>query len=228
MKLEHPSTFDECFESDIDGLFYFSQITMMRSLNPGHFGVVPHSSGYLVDTWWDLGYTDDMCLWFTQTVGREIHVIDFYRNHLEGFAHYADVLQQLRDKQYYKFGYHVAPHDIGAHEYTTGTSRLQSAREVGINFVVCPRAPLADGIQAVRRILPLCFFDEKKCAAGIEGLESYSKMWDRETSGYKDKPEHKKASHPADAFRTFAQMHNQLKFSQRRHVSVKRSDYVYT
>jgi hypothetical protein len=54
---------------------------------------VPHDTSALVETWWDLGFSDSTAIWFAQRVGQEIHLIDFYETSGEGLAHYVNLLQ---------------------------------------------------------------------------------------------------------------------------------------
>ena len=201
MKKEHPSSPDEAFESAIQGSYY---LTQLRKIQQEHrICRLPLESGFSVDTWWDLGMDDNMTIWFTQTIGREIRVIDYYENSGEGLAFYADV---LRGKGY-SYGKHCAPHDIAVRELGTGKSRLEVAQTLGIKFEVAAKLSIEDGIQAVRKILDFCWFDEAKCHKGLNGLKDYRKEWNEKLGCYRDKPLHNAASHPADAFRTLAVGH---------------------
>ena len=202
MKKEHPSFPDEAFESAIQGSYYLTQ--MRKISQEGRICKLPIESGYPVDTWWDLGMDDSMSIWFTQTIGREVRVIDYYENNGEGLAFYADV---LRDKSY-PYGKHTGPHDLAVRELGTGKSRLEVAGELGITFEVAPMLSVHDGINAVRKILDFCWFDEAKCYDGIKGLKDYRKEWNPKLGCYRDKPLHNAASHPADAIRTMAVSHN--------------------
>ena len=53
---------------------------MQEAHEKGRIGSVPYDPSCRVDTWWDLGVGDSTAIWFTQSVGRAIHVIDFYEN----------------------------------------------------------------------------------------------------------------------------------------------------
>jgi hypothetical protein len=57
-----------------------------------------------------------------------------------------------------------------------------------------------DRINAVRRILPRVWFDEKRCAQGLETLRSYKSEWDPKNRTFRKTPKHDWASHGADAF----------------------------
>jgi hypothetical protein len=66
------------------------------------------------------------------------------------------------------------------------------------------RILVADGINAVRTILPRCWFDAVKCAKGIDALKAYRREWDEKLKTFHDRPVHDWASHPADSFRYLA------------------------
>ena len=202
IKKEQPSFVDEAFESAIEGSYYITQMRKIKIEN--RICKLPLLDGFQVSTWWDLGVNDAMTIWFTQIIGREIRVIDYYENSGEGFPFYAKV---LRDRKY-DYGSHNAPFDINVKEMGTGKTRIQSAKELGIKFTACAKIPLADGIEAVRRILSYCWFDEVKCHKGINHLKDYRKEWNEKLGCYRDQPLHNAASHGADGFRTLAVGHN--------------------
>lgn len=204
MKREHPSTPEEAFEQSIKGAYFEQQFTQAR--REGRICSVPYQPGILVDTWWDLGMNDVMAIWFTQDVGREIHVIDYLEGSGEGFDYYKDEL----DKKGYIYGKHGAPHDITVRELgAKGKSRLMSAREIGIHFFLIPRVKAKiDSINSARRIFPVCWFDETNTAKGRSRLENYRKKWNEHTGTYENNPLHDVNSNGADAFQTFAMGHN--------------------
>lgn len=205
MKSEYPSTPDEAFEASIEGAYYGKQLTQVYENK--QITQVPYLPHLTVDTWWDLGTSkarkDSTSIWFTQDVGLEIHVIDFYGNTGEGLAHYKKVL----DDKGYIYGRHWAPHDIMVKEFTTGKTRYESAKGLGLHFDVVPNIPFPDGIEAVRMILPKCWFDEERTATGVKALASYRKEWDDTLGKFKDNPLKDWASDPADAFRMMAVGH---------------------
>ena len=70
---------------------------------------------------------------------------------------------------------------------------------------------LADGISAVRQILPRCEFDEAGCGDdSLEGLRQYQTEWDDEKKIFSDKPLHNWASHYADGFRSLAMAYREV------------------
>ena len=202
---EHPSTPEEAFLQSIKGVYYATQMIFLRKNN--RFLKLPMQPGYPVDTWWDIGFNDINAIWFTQTVGRMIHVIDFYQNHSEGLIHYAQYLRDRKAEFNYSYGKHWAPHDIAVHEWVEGHTRREAAKEYGVNFWQAPKLTIESGIEMVRKLLPYCLFDLEKTDAGIIHLEAYRKEWDEKRATYRNKPYHDAASNAADAFRTGAVVH---------------------
>jgi phage terminase large subunit len=78
---------------------------------------------------------------------------------------------------------------------------------LGIKATVCPNIPVADGIQAVRMLLPTCWFDKNKCKDGIEALRMYRREYDDKRQEFRVNPLHDWTSHYADAIRYFAVAH---------------------
>lgn len=187
----------ECsFEAAIMGSYY--GLEMKKATEAGRVCAVPHEPGVKVVTAWDLGVGDSTAIWFAQYVGRERRIIDYYEGSGVGLDHYAKVLQ---DKGYI-YGAHILPHDVRVRELGSGKSRLETLNSLGLtNIEIAPNLPLDDGIQATRLSLELTWFDEKKCARGIEALRQYRIDWDEKGKTWRSRPLHDWTSHGADAFR---------------------------
>ena len=131
--------------SAIKGAYYTKQLTAARK--EGRITRVPYDPALPVDTDWDLGISDKMSIWFSQSLPTgEVRLIDYYENEGEGFVFYAGVLKERG----YVYGEHWAPHDIRVRELGTGKSRLETAKAHGINFQVTPNVGVADGIDRCR------------------------------------------------------------------------------
>ena len=167
-----------------------------------------------VSTIWDLGISDDMAIWFKQVVNQEIRLIHCYSNYGEGLQHYINYLHDFRDKHQIVYDQHWAPHDIAVRELGSGKSRLETAKELGINFNKVPNLPLEDGIHTVRFVLPKCWFNESMTKDGVTALKRYRREFDEDKGVFKQKPLHDTSSHYADAFRYLAVSHQ-----DRKHVS---------
>lgn len=219
MRREHPSTPEEAFEAAVIGCYYGEQFVKAREQK--RITKVPYQAGTLVDTWWDLGMRDAMSIWFTQDIGREIHVLRYYQGSDAGFEHYVNILDQFskdpKEGGYgYRYGRHTAPHDIRNRELFSGDgrSRLAAAAKMGINFEVAPDLSIESGIEQVRQILNICWFDESGCttkyankSVGLPSLEAYRKEWNEKLGCYMNHPLHDWSSHGSDAFRTLATAH---------------------
>lgn len=187
---------------------------MMRDLEGlGRITNVPYDPQALVHTAWDLGLNDATVIWFFQLVGSEIHLIDYLANNGQPLAWYASELL----KKGYAYGEHILPHDGEARELQTARSRVDTLRALlGQNVRAlkgkgAERVLVADGINAVRTILPRCWFDAKKCAHGIDALKAYRREYDEKKKTFVDKPLHDWASDPADSFRYLALSLDSLK-----------------
>lgn len=200
MKQEYPSYVDEAFEVVQDGSYYGRAFQKIYAEN--RICKLPVDPYLPVFTAWDLGMSDETSIWFFQFYGKEIRVIDFYSNNGEGLAHYIAV---LRDKGY-RYARHFAPHDIAVRELSSGVSRLETARKLGIEFERIPtNVDLMGGVENVREMLGYCYFDESATESGRKALEAYKKEWDEKHGCYKSHPLHDWSSHAADSFRTMAQ-----------------------
>jgi phage terminase large subunit len=186
------------FTVPIAGAYYAEQIGV--AYRDGRIGHVPHEPRLAVDTWWDLGINDRMSIWFTQSVGQELRVIDFFESSGQGLPFY---IGKMKEKGYV-YGKHTAPHDIEVRELTSGKSRRDTALSLGINFDVAPKLPIVDGIDAVRGLFSKIWFDSEKCRDGLNALKNYRKQYDEKRKTYLNNPYHDWSSNAADAFRTLA------------------------
>lgn len=162
---------------------------------------VPYDPALPVITSWDLGVGDATGIWFFQVLRQEVRVIDYYETTGEGLGYYAKILQEKP----YIYKEHIMPHDIRVRELGTGKSRYEIAQSLGIKPITIAKSlPVDDGINAVRSLIPRCWFDKKKCTQGLEALRNYRKEYDEKRKEYKPKPYHDWTSHGADSFRYFA------------------------
>ena len=108
----------------------------------------------------------------------------------------------MRDNRY-DTAEQLLPHDIQVRELGTGKSRLEVLEEAGLNCRVVPKLSVDDGIQAVRRMLPRCWFNTKVKDA-VDLLRNYRRTYDEKRDVFFDKPLHDFTSHAADSFRYLA------------------------
>ena len=155
-------------------------------------------------TAWDLGIGDSTSIWWAQVHHNEVRIIDFYESAGEPLSHYIDIVKARGRERGISYEGHLAPHDIEVRELTSGRARIDVAREMGIHFEVVPKLSVDDGIEAVRNLLPRCWFDRDRCAKGIEALRSYRRDMVARTGELSSRPLHDWSSHAADAFRYLA------------------------
>lgn len=205
---EYPSTAKEAFQVSTEGCYYSGQLAIARK--ESRIGFVPYTQGVPVDTFWDIGLNDETCIWFHQKVGLRHCFIRYYSNSGEAPAHYVAEMQRMG----YVWGRHYLPHDGNTRriQVTSTKSYADLLAELGLNNIeVLERIQsVTTGIQMVRNVFGNCFFDETKCAEGLNGLQNYRKEWNKRLGVWSDFPRHDSASNPADAFRQFAQGYREV------------------
>jgi hypothetical protein len=161
-----------------------------------------------VHTFWDLGLSkgNAMAVWFVQAIGQEIRMINYIEKEDSDLPWFKAQLDLFADQYNIHYGIHHAPHDINVRELSSGKTRMKTAREMGLQFQMVPRTTdLNNSIETTRRLFSRCWFDEKRCERGINGLASYRRKYISELQVFADTPLHDWASNPADAFRQMAQ-----------------------
>jgi phage terminase large subunit len=157
---------------------------------------VAHDPAAEVHAAFDLGIADATAIWLAQFVGREIRLIDYIENSGVSLDWYARALRQRP----YLYAPLILPHDALARELGSGRSRGEMLQGMGFSVRIAPRIGVADGIEAVRRLLPRTWIDAGRCEAGLRALRDYREKIDpkrRVALG----PLHDWTSHPADALR---------------------------
>lgn len=196
---EYPSTPEEAFQQTTEGAYYGR--LMIEAWQSGRVTSIPVDPSLPVETWWDIGYGDSTAIWFAQRQGYEIRLVDYYENSGEGVAHYAEYIREWSTKYNVRTLRCIGPHDLRHGTWSTGESQLATAAAHGLRFEIAPEKSIADGIEAVRKAIPRCAFDESRCGDGLQALESYRKKWNDGLGTWHNQPLHDWASHGADAFR---------------------------
>lgn len=177
---------------------YYSEL-LANALTDGRITKLNHNPALEVHVSFDLGVGQNQSLWFSQWVGREVRVIDYLEGDEEaaneGYSWYA---RKMREKPY-NYGNVYFPHDGRVRE-ATGKSRAETMEGFNFTVRVLPMLPVEDGIDSVKRLLPVCYFDATKCAKGLTALKNYRENWDdklRRSNG----PLKDWTNHAADSFR---------------------------
>ena len=195
---KYKQEFECSFDAPVEGAYYGS--LLHEADNEKRVTKIPKDELAKIVCSWDLGVSDSTCIWVAQIVGKEIQLIDCTENHGVGLDYY---VSWLRDNGYDK-GQQILPHDVRVREMTTGRSRLEVLMDAGLDVTVAPSLSIADGIQAVRRMLPRCWFDMERTKNGLVALRNYRREFNEKQNVFYDKPVHDWSSHFADSFRYLA------------------------
>jgi len=196
---QYAQEFECSFDAAIVGSYYGK--LMARAEADKRIAGVPYDPAALVWTAWDLGIRDATAIWFAQVIGREIRIIDYYEASGVDLGHY---VREINARPYVYAG-HIVPHDAQAKELGTGKSRLEVLESLGLrNLSLAPLHRIEDGINAVRVFIPKCWFDDKKCARGVDALKLYRAEYDDKLMALRPQPVHDWSSHAADALRYLA------------------------
>jgi phage terminase large subunit len=153
---------------------------------------------------WDLGVADDTSIWWFQaTPSGQVFILDNYSASGVGLEHFADVIAQRERTHGWKSGSDYVPHDAKIKEWGSGRTRVETMVSFGLRPELVPLATIADGINAVRQLLPLCVF-HPRCDEGIKALEQYRREWDDDKKAFRASAVHDWTSHPADSMRYLA------------------------
>lgn len=189
------------FISAIQGAIYWNEVSSAEKNN--QFTDVSHDPRLLVHTVWDLGKNDTNCIGFYQSNGLTVRKIDYLSGNRKGLPDWIREVKQKAIDNGYNYGKHFAPHDIQVSDYslTGNQSRLEVAKDLGIEFEVVPNLSIQDGIEAGRRLFKRLYIDKTKCVNFLEAIPQYSREYDEDKKIFKDKPLHDWTSHFADEHR---------------------------
>lgn len=192
----------ECdFAAALPGAYFGRE--MVQAEREGRIRAVAYDEAIPVHTAWDIGYRDDTAIWWYQVVRGEIHVIDYHASSGQSVDFYI----KLISSKPYSYGIHWLPHDARAKTLASGGKSIIEQLAVGLDFkklAIVPNLEVQDGIQAARKALGITWFDEQRCAEGLEALRQYQREYDEDKKVFKEKPRHDWTSHCADAFRMLA------------------------
>lgn len=152
----------------------------------------------------DIGGTgkksDAFSIWAMQFVGREIRCLNYYEAVGQPIGHH---LAWMRENKYLSGNSRIIlPHDGDNNDRVYDVSYRSAFEGAGYDVDVVPNQGTGAAkmrIEAARRLFPSIWFDEVKCAAGLDALGWYHEKRD-EDRGIGLGPEHDWSSHGADAF----------------------------
>lgn len=195
-----PAQYDHVYEGNcitaVSGAVYQSELSAVEKED--RIKEVPVIGGKPVHTYWDIGWNDATAIWFAQSEFGGYRIVDYaeYR-----FTKIEDIVKDLQSRNYV-YGSDYLPHDA-THGTLAAGGRSVVAQLRGLGRVVreIPRVALvADRINAVRTIMPMCYFDRAKCADGLYWLRRYRWREQKRDEQVRREPLHDESSHSADAF----------------------------
>jgi hypothetical protein len=214
---EYPATPEEAFAISRDGTYYsrkFNEVVVRKG------NVIPdlYDPNLDTDVYFDIGVDDYTVLIAVQWYRGKYRLVREYWNNGYDLEYYIDEIEtwgwDIREL--------VFPWDIRVREATSGnnTGGRTRTREQIIKAYVkksklrnttvrrIAKSGIADGIEAVRRMLPDMQIDPKLTYT-IECLNNYSKEKDPKTQQWKTTPKHDEFSHGADTLRQIAVGHKE-------------------
>lgn len=204
-------------DAAIQGAYYGDALNRLRREGKMIRGERLYEPSQKVHVAADCGLRDTTAWWFFQPRPDGYAIIDYH----EASGKYMDYyLHMLYDKGY---DYHAIwlPFDAKAKTLATRRSTMEQlrnphstaqmyadtelARKYPDGSILpvrqTPKLAIQHGIDAVRAVLPRCYFDYDLCEDGIDALGAYQRMYHEHTDSFSDTPLHNWASNAADGFR---------------------------
>jgi len=211
---EYPSTSEECWQASTEGKYYAGVLAIAR--REGRIAPLPIHRHIPVDTFWDLGASDDTVVWVRQVVGPWKHWIAYHEKGSAGYLHFIHWIESLG----LLLGAHYLPHDAEQkrqqNQDKASDTALASPQMIlqtmrpSWTWRVVPRVQsIQHGIDVTRLAFPGYRFDPVGCKEGLHHLENYSREWNTRLQCWHDHPRHDEHSHCADALRQEAQAFEQ-------------------
>lgn len=200
----YPERYDHIWEGEYAKAFegaYFARL-LNDARTQGRIGFVAADPLLPIRAFWDIGGSgataDAMAIWIVQWVDREIRVLDYIEGVGQVLAFYVNELRRLK----YANAICYLPHDGVNENNITGKRYADHLRDAEFEVLTIPnqgRGAAMMRVEAVRRILGMCIFNDKTTEAGRDALGYYHERKD-ETRNLGLGPDHDWSSHGADAF----------------------------
>lgn len=204
-------------DASIPGAYYGA--LMSRVAKEERSGIFPWIPNEPVGTAWDLGSGDSTVIWlYQQLANGRVRIIDVISGSGVGVDWY---IKKMKDRPY-DYADHIWPHD-GGHKNIRdvgGDTLKTTAQKLGLKPLrILPNdLSVANGISAVRQILPICEFNtdpipfgeetmdeaRQRMSRATDALKQYRRIFDEKLQRFSDTPLHDWASDFADAFRYLA------------------------
>lgn len=161
----------------------------------------------------DLGFNDTASWWFWQPRMDGFGLVGYLGRSGLDADDWIDEIRKYAERKGFSLAQIWLPHDARNKTFATKHTPLERflAAFGGDVVRLVPKTSIPDRINAARRVVSKCWFDEPACADGVSGLTSWRFEYDPETRTMSREPVHDWASHPGDAFSYGCQMLETLK-----------------
>jgi phage terminase large subunit len=200
----YPERYDHIWEGGYAKAFegaYFATLLTKARLEK-RITRVPVDPMMPIRAFWDLGgagaKADAMSIWLVQWIDREICVVDYIEGVGQVLSYYVNELK----RRGYSRAICYLPHDGVATNNITGKRYADHLSDAEFEVFTVPNQGAGAAmmrVEAVRRILPRCVFDEAKTEHGRDALGFYHERKD-EARNVGLGPDHDWSSHAADSF----------------------------
>ena len=200
----YPERYDHTWEGGyakaFEGAYFASGLN--EASQQGRISKVARDPMLPVRAFFDIGgagaKADATAIWFIQWSGQAINVIDYVEGVGQTIGYYASELRRRK----YSDAVLYLPHDGSHTNNYTGKTYAHHWGEAGFDVVEVPNGGKGIAIveiEAIRRIMPRCWFNEITTEAGRDALGYYHERKD-ETRNVGLGPDHDWASHASDSF----------------------------
>ena len=148
----------------------------------------------------DIGRRDATSVWFWQPCIGGFRIVDYDKDSgLDADEWCVRINERLAGR---KLGRIWLPHDARAKTFAAKHTALDIfMSRFGPNRIgVTPDASKSDRINAARRVISRCHFNESSTEKGRDGLAAWSYVYDEERKEFSKEPDHNWASHDGDGF----------------------------
>lgn len=207
---EYPATPEEAFAATKNGMYY-ADLFRANVVQRGKLRKDVYDKNLPVHVFFDIGVDDYYVLGFVQWYKDEYRIIDEFWDNGKWLGYYLDIA--------FSKGYDIVslnyPHDIKVREqgskgeHDTANRRIDIVKEYmrkhnyKARVNVLERTSEADGIEAVRRMIPKLVVDQQ-CTYLISCFMNFSKEWDEKLQMWKKTPKESEFNHGADVLRGIA------------------------
>lgn len=222
VRQEYPATPEEAFQQSVEGSIYKNEYKLLVTQKRIKSGLMVERHPTIVS--YDLGVNDATVLNFYQVVGGKPRIVYTYAGTGENIQYYVEAMHRIRDKYNIAISKVILPHDANVRDFSTGRTRIEEFRRLGVPAVLQKRQSVDDGINAVRQFLRVCEIDADNCKDLLDAIQNYSWKYDQKLGVYLKAPLHDENSNYCDSLKYGALgiHYNKTIFTHMEDKSVKR------